>query len=95
MGRTVQQLHLIAPPGQGPELLGKIPLREGDRLERDKLRDSLRVLYESGRFAEVAVDAVAAFGRSGRGVPDQAELLQRQRDGDADFPRAARMKPRW
>ena len=57
LGRTVEQVQVPAAGGRQAELLEKIPLKNGVRLERRTLRDSLRVLYESGRFAEVEADA--------------------------------------
>ena len=57
LGRSVERVQIEAPGGTQSELLKKIPLQEGVRLERDNLRESLRELYESGRFAEVVADA--------------------------------------
>ena len=39
------------------ELMEKIPLKIGDRLDRDNVRESLRVLFATGRFAEIQADA--------------------------------------
>ena len=39
------------------ELLRKIPLKIGATLERRNVRESLRVLFETGRFVEVEADA--------------------------------------
>jgi outer membrane protein assembly complex protein YaeT len=58
MGRRVASVRI---PGAGDrresELLEKIPLKSGMQLERESLRESLRVLFESGRFAEVEANA--------------------------------------
>jgi outer membrane protein insertion porin family len=57
LGRRVEQVQVMAAAGQASGWLKKIPLQEGERLEREKLRDSLHVLYQSGLFAEVEADA--------------------------------------
>ena len=57
LGRVVEQIRVIVEGGQQSGWLKEIPLKQGDRLERDKVRESLRVLYRSGRFAEVQADA--------------------------------------
>ena len=59
IGRTVEQVRVL---GQVDKLghsglLQKIPLKSGERLERRNLRESLRVLFETGRFASVEADA--------------------------------------
>jgi outer membrane protein insertion porin family len=57
MGQIVEQIHFVAPLSYDPSAWReKIPLREGDRLERGKLRESLRILYRSGLFSEIVVD---------------------------------------
>jgi outer membrane protein insertion porin family len=55
LGRIVEEVRVTAGGPQGGSQK-KIPLQEGARLERGTLRDSLRVLYQSGRFAEVEAD---------------------------------------
>jgi hypothetical protein len=57
LGRKVEQLRVMAAGGQQSGWTNRIPLQVGERLERGKLRDSLRVLYQSGLFAEVIADA--------------------------------------
>jgi outer membrane protein insertion porin family len=57
LGRVVEQVRVTVAGGQESGWLKKIPLQEGDRLDRGKLRESLRVLYQSGRFADVEADA--------------------------------------
>jgi len=57
LGRVVEQVRVIVAGGQESGWLKEIPLHEGERLERDKVRESLRALYRSGRFADVEVDA--------------------------------------
>jgi outer membrane protein insertion porin family len=57
LGRVVEQIRVIVAGGQESGWLKQIPLQEGGRLERDKVRESLRALYRSGRFAEVEADA--------------------------------------
>jgi outer membrane protein assembly complex protein YaeT len=58
-GRTVEQVRVL---GTGDDLkqtalLEMIPLKSGERLERDNVRRSLRVLFGTGRFAEAEADA--------------------------------------
>jgi outer membrane protein insertion porin family len=58
-GRTVEQVRVL---GTGvelrqTELLERIPLKTGERLGRRNVRESLRVLFETGRFAEVEAEA--------------------------------------
>jgi outer membrane protein insertion porin family len=63
LGRSVEQVRIAVEGGQPiegalqDELLKKIPLKAGERLERDKVRDSIRLVYRSGRFATVEADA--------------------------------------
>ena len=58
-GRTVEELRVLTAGGDSKqaELLQKIPLKLGSRLERDNVRESLRALFETGRFADVTADA--------------------------------------
>jgi outer membrane protein insertion porin family len=58
-GHTVEQVKMSTLGGElkQAELLAKIPLKTGDRLERRNLRESLRVLFETGRYADVEADA--------------------------------------
>jgi len=57
LGRIVEQVRVPSAGARQAQLLEKISLKNGDRLGRRNLRDSLRALYESGRFAEVEADA--------------------------------------
>jgi outer membrane protein assembly complex protein YaeT len=58
-GRTIEQVSVLAVGGEvkRAELLKQIPLKIGDRLERKNVRESLRALFETGRFARVEADA--------------------------------------
>jgi len=56
LGRRVDEVRLLGAGGKPGELLQRIPLKGGDRLERGRVRESLRVLYESGRFAEIEAE---------------------------------------
>jgi outer membrane protein assembly complex protein YaeT len=58
-GRTLEQIRVLTEGGDAKqsELLEKIPLKPGARLERSNVRESLRALYGTGRFAEVEADA--------------------------------------
>jgi len=58
MGRKLATVRL---PGvsaaRQAELLEKIPLKAGMPLERETLRESLQLLFDSGRFAKIEADA--------------------------------------
>jgi outer membrane protein assembly complex protein YaeT len=58
-GKTVEQVRVLAPSGElhQKELLDRIPLKVGDKLGRRNVRDSLSVLFATGRFAEVVANA--------------------------------------
>jgi len=58
-GRMVEQVRLQGTNSarNQSDLMEKIPLKIGDRLDRDNLRESLRVLFETGRFAEIQAEA--------------------------------------
>ncbi|MGC2211057.1 MAG: POTRA domain-containing protein [Candidatus Korobacteraceae bacterium] len=56
LGHVVEEIRVIVAGGQESGWLKEIPLKVGERLERDKVRESLRALYRSGRFAEVEAD---------------------------------------
>jgi outer membrane protein assembly complex protein YaeT len=58
-GRTLEQIRVLTEGGDAKqsELLENIPLKPGARLERGNVRESLRALYGTGRFAEVEADA--------------------------------------
>ena len=57
-GRIVQSIrvHGVSATREG-ELLGRIKLKAGDPLSRAALRESLRQLYESGRFEQIEAAA--------------------------------------
>lgn len=65
IGRTIEQVHVIGTSTDlnQTELIASIPVKTGDRLERRNVRESLRVLFETGRFAEL--EAVATLMPSG------------------------------
>jgi len=56
LGRRVDAVRIAAVSDER-ELLKRIPLQPGDSLDRAKLRDSLRALFRTGRFAELEADA--------------------------------------
>ena len=58
-GRRVEQVRMAPAGGDAKqsELLQKIPLKAGATLQRSSVRESVRLLYETGRFAEVEADA--------------------------------------
>jgi len=59
LGRTVEQLDLqgTSSTAKQSELLETIPLKTGEPLDRLNLRESLRRLFATGRFAEIQADA--------------------------------------
>ncbi|MGA8763917.1 MAG: POTRA domain-containing protein [Candidatus Sulfotelmatobacter sp.] len=65
VGLTVQAIELPDAPDHDREhLLQLLPQREGQPLERDRIRESIRVLFATGRFADIQAEAVP----SGTGV---------------------------
>ncbi|HEV2398953.1 MAG TPA: POTRA domain-containing protein [Candidatus Sulfotelmatobacter sp.] len=64
-GKTIQAIELPGVADNDREhLLGLLPLKEGGTLSRDGVRDSIRVLYSTGRFADIQ----AEVRPSGEGV---------------------------
>ena len=62
LGRTVRELRFL-PAGQplpDEELRGLIPLRTGQTLTRDNIKQSIEALFRTGRFADVVVEATEA-----------------------------------
>jgi outer membrane protein insertion porin family len=59
IGRTVEQVRVLGPVDklEQSELVERIPVKPGKRLERRDLRRSLQALFETGRFAGVEADA--------------------------------------
>jgi outer membrane protein insertion porin family len=65
LGRPVEAIEIPGVPGHDRDhLLQLLPLKLGQPLERDRLRQSIRALYATGRFAEIQAEA----SPSGRGV---------------------------
>jgi outer membrane protein assembly complex protein YaeT len=62
-GRTVESIELpgVADPAH---LLEMLPQKSGQPLERDQVRESIRVLYATGRFADIQAEVTP----SGAGV---------------------------
>ncbi|MGA3126044.1 MAG: POTRA domain-containing protein [Candidatus Korobacteraceae bacterium] len=58
LGRTVEQIHLPVTSSamKAGELMEKIPLKIGDRLDRNNVRESLRVLFATGNFAMIETE---------------------------------------
>jgi outer membrane protein insertion porin family len=57
-GMTVRDIHFRDISDQDQErLLNSINLRPGQPLDRDKVRDSIRTLYGTGRFADIELEA--------------------------------------
>ena len=65
------------------QLLAMLPLRVGQPLRASDLRDSIQRLYQTGEYADIAVDATLAPGGSGPEVHHQARvfhwILRRER----------------
>jgi outer membrane protein insertion porin family len=59
-GRTVQSIELPALP-EGERLLPMLPQKTGQPLDRDQVRESIRVLFSTGRFADIQAE-VTPFG---------------------------------
>ncbi len=65
LGRLVRAIEIPGLPDRDRNhLLQLLPLKVGQPLERDRLRESIRALYATGRFAEIQADA----SPSGSGV---------------------------
>jgi outer membrane protein insertion porin family len=62
-GRTVQSIELPGLP-DGERLLPMLPQKPGQPLDRDQVRDSIRALYSTGRFADIQAEVAP----SGSGV---------------------------
>ena len=62
-GRTVQSIELPGVPDRD-HLLQILPQKAGLPLDRDQVRESIRVLFATGRFADIQAEAVP----SGSGV---------------------------
>lgn len=60
LGRTVERVRVLGASGGAKEtaLLQRIPLKIGEPLNRENVRESLRALFATGRFAEVEAEAV-------------------------------------
>jgi outer membrane protein insertion porin family len=57
-GRTVQSIELPGLPDRDREhLLQMIPQKAGQPLDRDQVRESIRVLFATGRFADIQAEA--------------------------------------
>src|SRR6266446_1692015 len=54
-GRTVQSIELPGVPDYD-HLLQLLPQKSGQPLDRDKVRDSIRVLFSTGRFADIQAE---------------------------------------
>ena len=64
-GKAVQSVELPGVPEHDREhLLGLLPQKAGEPLERNRVRESIRVLYATGRFADIQAEGVP----SGDGV---------------------------
>jgi outer membrane protein insertion porin family len=58
-GRIVKSIELAGVPDRD-HLLQTLPQKEGAPLDRDKVRESIRALYATGRFADIQAEVNAA-----------------------------------
>jgi outer membrane protein insertion porin family len=63
VGRTVQSIELPGVPA-GDHLLATLPQKSGQPLDRDQVRESIRALFATGRFADIQAEVTP----SGPGV---------------------------
>jgi outer membrane protein insertion porin family len=62
-GKTVTSVQLPeVPEGDREHLLGLLPLKAGQPLSRDQVRESIRILYTTGRFADIQAEVSGADG---------------------------------
>jgi outer membrane protein insertion porin family len=61
-GRTVQSIELPGVPDRD-HLLQMLPQKSGEPLDRDRVRESIRVLFATGRFADIQAE-VTPSGRA-------------------------------
>jgi outer membrane protein insertion porin family len=54
-GRTVQSIELPGAPDRD-HLLQMLPQKPGQPLDRDQVRDSIRILFSTGRFADIQAE---------------------------------------
>jgi outer membrane protein insertion porin family len=60
-GETVRKIEFRGIAGTNPEMLRSLLLvKPGEPLDRDSLRESIKVLYSTGRFSSLHVEAEAA-----------------------------------
>jgi len=60
-GEVVREVKFHGIAGTNPDMLsGLVLVRVGEALDRESLRDSIRVLYATGRFSSLHVEASAA-----------------------------------
>jgi outer membrane protein insertion porin family len=60
-GETVRKIEFRGIAGTNPEMLRSLLLvKPGEPLDRDSLRESIKVLYSTGRFSNLHVEAEAA-----------------------------------
>jgi outer membrane protein insertion porin family len=58
LGRTVQSIDFPEiPKSEWPRLLELIPQKTGQPLDRDRIRDSILALHDTGRFGDLRVEA--------------------------------------
>jgi outer membrane protein insertion porin family len=58
-GRTVQSIELSGVPDRD-RMLQLLPQKTGQPLDRDQVRDSIRVLFSTGRFSDIQAEVIPA-----------------------------------
>ena len=62
-GQTVRDIEFRGIAGTNPDMLRQlVVVRVGEPLDREAVRDSIRVLYDTGRFSSLHVEASPAAG---------------------------------
>jgi outer membrane protein insertion porin family len=56
VGRTVQSIELPGAPDRD-HLLQMLPQKSGQPLDRDQVRESIRILFSTGRFSDIQAEA--------------------------------------
>jgi len=61
VGRTVKSVELPGVP-DADHLLQMVPQKAGQPLDRDQVRDSIRELFSTGRFADIQAEVTVSGG---------------------------------
>jgi outer membrane protein insertion porin family len=61
VGRTVKSVEILG-VADSDRLLQMVPQKAGQPLDRDQVRESIRILYSTGRFADIQAEVTPADG---------------------------------